>query len=228
MQIIVVCCTMECSGLVVGRALSKLYGQVFAVRLRFVLRQYCLFVTVLHVHAWSLQKLKVHEGSLAWPDRIFSARRLSIIIISACTFSNRRSQDHPGVLREQGISFDQSRPGDIYHPDFYLGRPAYFDLFVRSTTQSAARENLSLTPFARIQRGVLKFQLKYSIPPVTILALTCCIQLTTTVSIPYKVSNYTSGKLVFMHHRVEAQLQGSRTFILLCIQLAINLFLENS
>ena len=37
-------------------------------------------------------------------------------------------QDHSGVLREQGISSDQSRPGDIYHPDFHLGRPAYFDL----------------------------------------------------------------------------------------------------
>ena len=46
-------------------------------------------------------------------------------------------QDHPGVLREQGISSDQSRPGNIYHPDFHLGRPAYFDLSVRSTTQSA-------------------------------------------------------------------------------------------
>ena len=46
-------------------------------------------------------------------------------------------QDHPGVLRVQGISSDQSRPGGIYHPDFHLGHPAYFDLSVRSTTQSA-------------------------------------------------------------------------------------------
>ena len=44
-------------------------------------------------------------------------------------------QDHPGVLREQGT--DQSRPEDIYHPDLSLGRPAYFDLSVRCTTQSA-------------------------------------------------------------------------------------------
>ena len=44
-------------------------------------------------------------------------------------------QDHPGVLREQSIASDQSRPGDIYHPDFTLGRPAYFDLSVRYTTQ---------------------------------------------------------------------------------------------
>ena len=52
-------------------------------------------------------------------------------------------QDHPGVLREQGISSDQSRPGDIYHPDFHLGRPAYFDLSVRSTTQSAVISSAS-------------------------------------------------------------------------------------
>ena len=47
-------------------------------------------------------------------------------------------QDHPGVLREQGIvSFDRYRPGDIYHPYFSLGRPAYFDLSVRCATGSA-------------------------------------------------------------------------------------------
>ena len=44
-------------------------------------------------------------------------------------------QDHPGVLREQSTASDQSRPGDIYHPDFTLGHPAYFDLSVRCTTQ---------------------------------------------------------------------------------------------
>ena len=45
---------------------------------------------------------------------------------------------HPGVLQEQGIaSSDQSHPGDIYHPDFSLGRPVYFHLSVRCTTQPA-------------------------------------------------------------------------------------------
>ena len=43
----------------------------------------------------------------------------------------------------QGISSDQSRSGDIYHPDFHLGRPAYFDLSVRSTTQSAVISSAS-------------------------------------------------------------------------------------
>ena len=46
------------------------------------------------------------------------------------------SQSHPGVLKEQRISCDnRSHPGDIYHPDFQYGHPAYFDLSVCSTTQ---------------------------------------------------------------------------------------------
>ena len=52
-------------------------------------------------------------------------------------------QDHPGVLREQGISSDQSHPDDIYHSDFHLGHPAYFDLSIRSTTQSAVISSAS-------------------------------------------------------------------------------------
>ena len=47
-------------------------------------------------------------------------------------------QDHPGVLKEQCASFDDSsRPGDIFHPDYQLGHPSYFDVSVRSTTQPA-------------------------------------------------------------------------------------------
>ena len=46
------------------------------------------------------------------------------------------SQSHPGVLKEQHVSFeDRSLPDDVYHPDFQYGRPAYSDLSVRSTTQ---------------------------------------------------------------------------------------------
>jgi len=46
------------------------------------------------------------------------------------------SQRHPDVLKEQHISCDdRSCPGDIYHPDFQYGHPAYFDLSVLGTTQ---------------------------------------------------------------------------------------------
>jgi len=47
-------------------------------------------------------------------------------------------QDHVGVLREQVASTsDHSHPGDINHLNFCLGCPAYFDVSVRCTTQSA-------------------------------------------------------------------------------------------
>ena len=47
-------------------------------------------------------------------------------------------QDNPGALHEQCTSSsDCSHPGDLYHPNFYLGCPVYFDLSVRCTTQSA-------------------------------------------------------------------------------------------
>jgi len=42
-----------------------------------------------------------------------------------------------------GILSDQFPRGDIYHPDFLLGRPAYFDLSFRSTTQSAVISSAS-------------------------------------------------------------------------------------
>ena len=46
------------------------------------------------------------------------------------------SQSHPSVLKEQRASCeDQSRPGDVYHPDFRCGCPAFFNLSVSSTTQ---------------------------------------------------------------------------------------------
>jgi len=48
------------------------------------------------------------------------------------------SQDHPGVLKEQHVSYnDTLRPGDGFYPDFQHVRSAYFDISVCSTTQPA-------------------------------------------------------------------------------------------
>ena len=42
--------------------------------------------------------------------------------------------DNSSCRREQRcLSDDNSRPGDLYHPDFHLGRPAYFDITVRNS-----------------------------------------------------------------------------------------------
>jgi len=52
--------------------------------------------------------------------------------------SHALSQSHPGVLKEQRVSCeDHSRLGDVYHPDFQCGCPAFFDVSVCSTTQSS-------------------------------------------------------------------------------------------
>ena len=51
---------------------------------------------------------------------------------------NALSQDHPGVLKEQRASYDDGLcPGDVFHPDFQHGRPAYFNVSIRCTTQPA-------------------------------------------------------------------------------------------
>jgi len=48
------------------------------------------------------------------------------------------SQDHPGVLKEQHVSYSYGlRPGDVFHPDYQHGRSAYFDISVCSITQPA-------------------------------------------------------------------------------------------
>ena len=51
---------------------------------------------------------------------------------------NALSQSHLGVLKEQRVSYEyNSHPGDVYHPDFWHGCLAYFDVSVHSTTQSS-------------------------------------------------------------------------------------------
>ena len=39
-------------------------------------------------------------------------------------------QDHSGCKKEQHFSTDLYRPGDVFHPDFQYGKPAYFDVSV--------------------------------------------------------------------------------------------------
>ena len=43
--------------------------------------------------------------------------------------------DDKGAAREQHSGNSNNRPGDVYHPDFALGKSAYFDMSVRSSLQ---------------------------------------------------------------------------------------------
>ena len=43
--------------------------------------------------------------------------------------------DDKGATREQHCGNTNNRPGDVYHPDFALGKSAYFDVSVRCSVQ---------------------------------------------------------------------------------------------
>ena len=44
-------------------------------------------------------------------------------------------QDNKGAIKEQRCGDNNNRPGDIFHPDFRFGKPAYFDVSVRGSLQ---------------------------------------------------------------------------------------------
>ena len=46
-------------------------------------------------------------------------------------------QDHSGCKKEQRCSTDLDRPGDVFHPDFEFGKPAYFDVSVHHPLQDS-------------------------------------------------------------------------------------------
>jgi len=53
--------------------------------------------------------------------------------------------DNPGALHEQRVSGDnQSRPGDLYHPDFCQGCPAFFDVSVCNTLSPSLISQVSV------------------------------------------------------------------------------------
>ena len=70
---------------------------------------------------------------------------------------NALSQNHPGVLRKQRASYyDGLRPGNIFHPDFQHGHPAYFNVSICCTTQPAFISCASCTGVAAAAVEVAK------------------------------------------------------------------------
>ena len=74
--------------------------------------------------------------------------------------------DNPRAAREPHCSVDNNRPGDIFHPDFAQGKPAYFDVSVRNSLQlqflcraayltGAAGEAGEMAKDARHEEGVI-------------------------------------------------------------------------
>ena len=52
-------------------------------------------------------------------------------------FHSALLQDNSGCKRERRCGSSLDRPGDVFHPDFLYGKPAYFDVTVRNPLQDS-------------------------------------------------------------------------------------------
>ena len=65
-------------------------------------------------------------------------------------------QDNSGCKREQYCGSSLDRPGDVYHPDFLYGEPAYFDVTVRNPLQDSILSQSAVTAVAALRGEVEK------------------------------------------------------------------------
>ena len=74
--------------------------------------------------------------------------------------------NNSGTRREQHCCSDnQSRPGDIFHPDFLRGRPAYFDLSaaVRNSLQQSFIVSSAITAGSAASAGEMEKDLRHQL-----------------------------------------------------------------
>ena len=62
-------------------------------------------------------------------------------------------QGNSGCKREQRCGSGLDRPGDVYHPDFLYGKPAYFDVTVRNSLQGSLLSQSAVTAGVAASRG---------------------------------------------------------------------------
>ena len=65
-------------------------------------------------------------------------------------------QDNSGCRREQRCGSGRDRPGDVYHPDFLFGKPAYFDVTVRNPLQNSLLSQSAVTAGVAASRGEME------------------------------------------------------------------------
>ena len=72
--------------------------------------------------------------------------------------------DDKGTLKEQRFSSDTSdRPGDVFHPNFLTGRPAYFDITVRNSFQPKFVSSSATAAGAAGLAGEMEKDAKYDV-----------------------------------------------------------------
>ena len=78
------------------------------------------------------------------------------------TIYNALLIDDKGTLLGQRFSSqNNNRSGDVYHPNFLFGRPAYFDLTIRNTVQLKFVANSANSAGSAAAAGELEKGLKY-------------------------------------------------------------------
>ena len=65
-------------------------------------------------------------------------------------------QDNSGCKREQRCGSGLDCPGDVYHPDFLFGKPAYFDVTVRNPLQDSLLSQSAVTAGVAASRGEME------------------------------------------------------------------------
>ena len=85
------------------------------------------------------------------PLRIKRHNAISEVIWHALLVDNKESK------REQKCGGESNnRPGDVFHPDFLEGRPAFFDVSVRNSLQPSYVSKAAIKPGAAAEAGEIE------------------------------------------------------------------------
>ena len=71
--------------------------------------------------------------------------------------------DNKGAIKEQRCGESNNRPGDVFHPDFRFGKPAYFDVSVRGSLQPQHLSKAADHPGAAGEAGEIEKDEKHEV-----------------------------------------------------------------
>ena len=70
-------------------------------------------------------------------------------------------QDNSGCKWEQRCGSNLDRPGDVFHPDYLLGKPAYFDVTVHNPLQDSLLSQSAVLAGVAALRGEVEKDAHY-------------------------------------------------------------------
>ena len=96
-----------------------------------------------------------HLGCGHGPMRICRHDALCDVIFHALL------QDNSGCKQEQHCGSNLDRPGDVFHPDYLFGKPAYFDVTVRNPLQDSLLSQSAVLAGVAASRGEVERDAHY-------------------------------------------------------------------